>query len=399
MRVLFVITPVAGHLSPLTPLAWALRDAGHEVLVAGQPDIVPTARAAGLHAATVGEPFRMDQMLLGRLPAGQRLLQSWGRFPDLAQAADFARSWADHNRTVLPGYLELARAFGPDLLVGDILEFSALIVGGALGVPVVQHRWGVDPLSEPTRIQAREAHADLCAAQGLPGLPDPVAVLDPCPPSLQLPGVAIGMPIRHVHAHGNGTLPDWIRNEWAAEASEPRPHWPRRVIVSLGRSTLALNGVPLVRGILRAFADLPGVEAVATVEAEYRTELGALPAGVRLVDPAPLHMLFRTADVVVHHGGAGTTMSASYAGLPQLALPQLADMFACAEQLVRTGAGLALETAAEQDDPARISAALAELLAEPRYTKAASSLGREMAAMPAPSRVVADLERLVRHPA
>ncbi|MEU3301213.1 nucleotide disphospho-sugar-binding domain-containing protein [Streptomyces sp. NPDC006678] len=396
MRVLFVVTPVAGHLSPLTPLAWALRDAGHEVLVTGQPDILPTAQAAGLHAATVGEPFRMDEMLLGRLPAGQRLLQSWGRFPALAQAADFARSWADHNRTVLPGYLDLARAFGPDLLVSDVLEFSALIVGGVLGVPVVQHRWGVDPLSEPTRVKAREAHAELCAATGLPGLPDPVTMLDPCPPSLQLPGIAPGTPIRHVHTHGNGTLPDWLRAEWAAAASNPTADRPRRVIVSLGRSTLALNGLPLFRGILRAFADLPGVEAVATVDAERRAELGELPAGVRLVDFTPLHMLLRTADAVVHHGGAGTTMSASYAGLPQLALPQLADMFASAGQLVRAGAGIALETAAEQDDPARISAALTELLADPRYTKAAASLGREMAAMPAPSRVVQDLERMVR---
>ncbi|MER7307064.1 nucleotide disphospho-sugar-binding domain-containing protein [Streptomyces griseoluteus] len=397
MRVLFVVTPVAGHLSPLAPLAWALRDAGHEVLVAGQPDILATARAAGLHTATVGEPFRMDEMLLGRLPAGQRLLQSWGRFPDLAQAADFARSWADHNRTVLPGYLDLARAFGPDLLVSDVLEYSALIVGGVLGVPVVQHRWGVDPLSEPTRVQARETHADLCAALGLPGLPDPEIVLDPCPPTLQLPDVTPGTPIRHVHSHGNGNLPDWLRAEWTAAASDPAADRPRRVIVSLGRSTLALNGVPLFRSILRAFVDLPGVEAVATVDREYRAELGEPPAGVRLVDPVPLHMLFRTADAVVHHGGAGTTMSAGYAGLPQLVLPQFADTFASAGQLVRAGAGIALETAAEQDDPARISAALAELLAEPRYTKVAASLGREMADMPAPSRVVEGLERLVGH--
>ncbi|MFF3333570.1 nucleotide disphospho-sugar-binding domain-containing protein [Streptomyces sp. NPDC002888] len=395
MRVLFVVTPVAGHLSPLTPLARALHDAGHDVLVAGQPDVLPTARAAGLHAASVGEPFRMDEMLLGRLPAGQRLLQSWGRFSDLAQAADFARSWADHNKLVLPGYLDLARAFGPDLLVGDVLEFSSLILGGVLGIPVVQHRWGVDPLSGPTRIQARESHRDLCAAMGLSGLPDPVTVLDPCPPSLQLPEAEAGTPIRHVHAHGNGTLPDWLRTDWAA-AADPGADRPRRVIVSLGRSTLALNGVPLFRGILRAFEDLPGAEAVATVGQEHRAELGPLPANVRLVDPTPLHMLLRTADAVVHHGGAGTTMSATYAGLPQLALPQLADMFACATQLVRAGAGLALETAPEQDDPARIAGALTELLAEPRYAKAAEGLGREMAEMPAPSQIVGDLERLVR---
>ena len=34
MRVLITSAPMHGHLFPLVPLAWALRAAGHEVLVA-----------------------------------------------------------------------------------------------------------------------------------------------------------------------------------------------------------------------------------------------------------------------------------------------------------------------------------------------------------------------------
>jgi len=34
MRVLVTTQPGSGHLNPLVPLAWALRDAGHEVKVA-----------------------------------------------------------------------------------------------------------------------------------------------------------------------------------------------------------------------------------------------------------------------------------------------------------------------------------------------------------------------------
>ncbi|MCM2414283.1 hypothetical protein LNW71_22790 [Streptomyces sp. RKAG290] len=88
-------------------------------------------------------------------------------------------------------------------------------------------------------------------------------------------------------------------------------------------------------------------------------------------------------------------MSATWCGLPQLVLPQLADQFAHATQVAATGAGLALHTAPEQDDPERITLALAELLADPGYAKAAGELRREMEMMPAPSQVVSDLERLV----
>ncbi|UQX05460.1 nucleotide disphospho-sugar-binding domain-containing protein [Streptomyces sp. RerS4] len=396
MRVLFVVTPVAGHLSPLTPLAWALRDAGHEVLVAGQPDVLPTAAAAGLHAVGVGDPFGMDEMLLDRLPAGRRLLQSWGRAPDVALAADFARSWAAHNTTVLPAYLDLARGFRPDLIVGDILEFTSLVLGGVLGVPVVHHRWGVDPLGDPTLLQAREAHRALCASVGLPALPEPDLLLDPCPPSLQLPGIRAASPIRHLHSHGNGTLPPWLPAHWAAENARTPAERTPTVLVSLGRSTLKLNGAPLFRSVLAAFGELPGTRALATVDAAHRQELGPLPPNVRLIDHTPLHMLFRISDAVVHHGGAGTSMSASYAGLPQLVLPQLADTFASAERLVHAGAALSLDTAAEQDDPATIARALSALLTEPHHARAARRLRTEMEAMPTPTRVVTDLERLVR---
>ncbi|GAA3035986.1 hypothetical protein GCM10020000_11910 [Streptomyces olivoverticillatus] len=40
MRVLIIPSPVTTHFMPMIPLAWALRAAGHELLVAGQPDVM-----------------------------------------------------------------------------------------------------------------------------------------------------------------------------------------------------------------------------------------------------------------------------------------------------------------------------------------------------------------------
>ncbi|MFJ9865374.1 nucleotide disphospho-sugar-binding domain-containing protein [Streptomyces sp. NPDC101165] len=393
MRVLFVVTPDGGHLTPLAPLAWALRGAGHEVLVAGQPDVLAAAAGAGLSAASVGDRFGMNDLIRGWLPHGGRPIESWGHPSRSGDPGDFARSWAAHNETVLDGYLDLARAFRPDLIVADGLEYCSLIIGGLLDVPVVHHRWGVDPLTGPTRRQARETHRELLDAHGLSALPEPAVLLDPCPPSLQLPEAEPGTPVRHVDSHGNDAMPDWLHQEWTT--ARPGPERRRRVVVSLGRNVLALNGVPLARGILRAFADLPEADAVAAIGNAYWEEIGPVPENVRLVDPTPLSLLLTDDDVVVHHGGAGTTMTATWRGLPQLVLPQLADQFAHGRRLAELGAGLALDEAHQQNDPARISAALAELLAEPGFTKAAGELRHEMTRMPTPAQVVRDLELLV----
>lgn len=47
-------------------------------------------------------------------------------------------------------------------------------------------------------------------------------------------------------------------------------------------------------------------------------------------------------DVVVHHGGSGTTLGVLTVGAPQLILPQGADQFANADALSAAGAGFAL---------------------------------------------------------
>jgi UDP:flavonoid glycosyltransferase YjiC (YdhE family) len=149
-----------------------------------------------------------------------------------------------------------------------------------------------------------------------------------------------------------------------------------------------------VRHVLRAFEAFPDTDVVAPVPAAFRDELGALPPHVRLVDPVPLHLLLGGCDAMVHQGGSGTTMTATAFGLPQLVLPQLADHFGYGDRLVALGAGICLETAADQDDLAVLQEALAALLAEPGLRKAARELARQIRQMPPPSAVVPDLETL-----
>ncbi|MFI9272593.1 nucleotide disphospho-sugar-binding domain-containing protein [Kitasatospora sp. NPDC052896] len=389
MRVLLITTPVSTHLTPLVPLAWALRAAGHELIVAGRSDVMTAASSAGLNAVELGGPMNIDELLAKRLAPGRRPLESWGR-PELEQLSNIGRLWMPQTLEALPRYLELARRFGPDLIIGDTLEYLSLLLGEELAVPVVHHRWGVDPVSGQARAAGRDGLREAYERLGLTDLPDPTLLLDPCPPGLQLPGIAPGAPIRHVPFNGNGTLPGWLNADRGGATESAR------VAVTLGGRTIEYNGAGLFRHLIEAFDRMPDVEAVVTVQQKHHAALGPLPANVRLVEPVPLNLLLDSCSAVIHHGGAGTAMTTTSFGLPQLVLPQLADQFWFGERVAEVGAGLALDDPAEQDDPARVREAVRELLAEPHYGKAAGELRAEMAAMPSPARVVRDLEELTR---
>ncbi|MGX1273239.1 nucleotide disphospho-sugar-binding domain-containing protein [Streptomyces phaeoluteigriseus] len=389
MRVLVIATPVPTHFLPLVPLLWALRSAGHEVTVLGQPDVLGAVRACGLTCVGVGEPFDVNSMLLKGLPEEQRPLQARPR-PAPEVLGGYGRLWWAHAAALLDRYTGLAEEYGPELIVADPLEYCSLIIGARLGVPVVHHRWTVDAISGPARRfvspDVRELGERL-GLPGLPGLPDPAVLLDPCPPALRIPDGEAGVPIRYLPYSGGAETPAWVRSDPGPGAGR------RRVAVSLG-NTPALHGGRFVRDLLHALAARPGTEILVTLPEPYRSAVGRLPHNVTALDPLPLQMFLATCDAMVHHGGAGTAMTATAFGLPQLVLPQLADHFPLADRLVATGAGLSFETPAEQDDPRVVGEALDELLSDPRHTASARRLAAEMAAMPSPAAVAADLERL-----
>ncbi|MFC8850069.1 MULTISPECIES: nucleotide disphospho-sugar-binding domain-containing protein [unclassified Micromonospora] len=387
MRVLMMVTPVPSHFQPLVPLAWALRAAGHDVLVVAQPDVLPLVESTGLSALAVGDPFHVDDLLFETLPADTRPLAVRPRLaPHLL--GHYGRLWATHARYLLPAYLPVARELRPDLIVADPLEYSSLVIGAVLGVPVVHHRWGVDEISGPARAAVRPVLAGVCERLGIAGLPDPTVLVDPCPPSLQLPGAEPAMPMRYVPYNGRRVLPPWRQEEVATRST--RSPGNRRVAVTMG-GTLAVNGVPFVRRVLSAFAGMPQVSVLATVEEKYRAELGGVPENVQLIDNTPLDLFLGSCAAVVHQGGAGTTMTATAFGLPQLVLPQLADHFGHGDRIAATGAGIAFHTVDEQDDVGLLRESLAALLFESAYREAATELRAEMRRTPAPDTVVAEL--------
>jgi MGT family glycosyltransferase len=214
-----------------------------------------------------------------------------------------------------------------------------------------------------------------------PGLGDPF--LDICPPTLQDPAFLAGftpdraprVPLRPVPFAEPAPLPAWV--------TEPGPPL---VYLTLG-TAFAEGGV--LRTAIDGLGRLPARVLVATGPLIDTASVDDLPDTVRVEQWVPQADLLPHAALAVHHGGSGTTLGALASGVPQLLLPQGADQFDNAEAVVAVGAGRRLLPA--EATPDAVADAAASLLTDPQPRAAAGALAREIAAMPSPAAVVAEL--------
>jgi UDP:flavonoid glycosyltransferase YjiC (YdhE family) len=143
--------------------------------------------------------------------------------------------------------------------------------------------------------------------------------------------------------------------------------------------------------LMRRVLDVAGGADVDIVLArpDKRLARRPLPPNVRATGWLPFPTVFPAAAGAVHHGGAGTLLTALAAGIPQLLVPGAGDRRVNSEVLAASGAGLAV--------PAdRITAGDLERLAtDDALASAARKLAAEIAALPAPIDVVDDLAALV----
>jgi UDP:flavonoid glycosyltransferase YjiC (YdhE family) len=239
-----------------------------------------------------------------------------------------------------------------------------------LDVPAVFHGLGFahhPDLVEPwkRRGSARAAAADWGT----------VAALDVAPPSMSL-AEPYGHRMRYVPFHGGGVLPGWL-------GEPPRS---KRIAVTLGTVAPDILGIDPLHRLLAAARGFDA-EFVFALGGSDPASLGSLPDNVRAEKWVPLNALLRDCAAVVHHGGAGTTMAALDAGLPQLVLPQGADQFDNAEAVSERGVGF--EGSLEES----VTAQLERLLDDGDLRAAAAEVRAELAGLPAPAEVLAQLAR------
>ncbi|MFF9024877.1 nucleotide disphospho-sugar-binding domain-containing protein [Streptomyces eurythermus] len=374
MRILFVAGPTPATVFGLASLAIAARQAGHQVITAGTEELVPHISSVGLPGAAVTR--RTWESLIATDRSGRPVPRMpRGVEPErLHHGGWFGRLAAES----LDGLRELAARWHPELVVGGSMSYAAPLLAAHLGVPHVRQAWdlydtrGVDPYA------AEELRPEL-AALGLGRLPEPDLLVDVCPPSLRPLDAGPAQPMRWVPYNRQLPLEPWMYT---------RGDRPRVCVTSGSRETEANRGF-----LGRLVADLAAFDAEIVVAApeEAASRLRETTGRVR-VGWMPLDVVAPTCDLIVHHGGGVTGMTALGAGAAQLLLPRW-DIFATTmRRAAEQGAARVLFP--EDAGPEAVLRACRELLEEPGYRKRSGEIAAEIAALPGPAEVVADLERL-----
>lgn len=418
MRILFAILPQKSTFLYLVPLAWALRTAGHEVMVASSPDFTGTITQAGLTAVPVGRPVADDRLQVALGVTAEIVEQYRAGLPPpydivanpdnaawdetLMACAEGLESLKYEMFGMLGGLVDFALRWQPDLVVWHPFTVGGPIAAKACGAAHARMLFGVDVFgitrNHFLRLKAEQPHASQADpfAEWLGGYgrrygydfsEDMVSgqfTIDQFPRSLQIEAEGLDyVRMQYIPYGGRAVVPKWLR----APAERPR------VALTLGSTaTDVYNGytVPLI-DILLSLSELD-IELVATVAEAEQRKLGTLPDNVRLVDYVPWHALVPTCAAVIHHAGAATLATTARHPVPQLALHYHFDQPILGRKLAEHGAGLEIHTS--EVTGANVRDSVQRLLGEPGFRDRATALRDEIHALPTPNELVGQLEEL-----
>ena len=304
------------------------------------------------------------------------------------------------TRASLPGLLEIAETWRPELIVSEGYEYAGALAGELHGIPSVRVGTGLASMEDWALELAAAPVESLRSELGRPadpggerprGLPyltrTPLSFEDPA-----LPALPATYRFRDPSPAAAEPLPDW----WAG-SGDPL------VYVSFGSVAGGLPFFPaFYRAAIDALAGLPVRVLVTVGRGSDPAELGTVPANVRVERWVPQEQVAREAAVIVGHGGYGSTLGALVQGVPMVVVPLFADQPHNAARVAELGAGIALPQfptmrAAFEDGPRALgplAGAVSAVLADPSYRLAAAGVAAEARSLPPVSAAVALLERL-----
>jgi UDP:flavonoid glycosyltransferase YjiC (YdhE family) len=397
--VLLTTQPGFSAFNATLTLAAGLRAAGHEVAYATAPSFTGRITAAGYQAYATGPDYDLS------VPES---------VPGIHEATGHGAGLAVFARLALRGMVEdqeaLFRRWRPDLVIRNYIEFGSWIAAERLGVPVASLSPGAldlpagllasftgDTLTRelPERY-GRPHDPGLVRLYGYPYLNSMPAEVTP--PGFPLPPVLFRYRDRAFDPVPRDGLPEWA----AGLGDQPVVH------ASVGTVFSATGeGKRLHELVLEALRDEP-VNLVLSIGPHGAPDAyGPQPPNVRIVRHITAHRAFLDCcDVVVTHGGAGTTLLAIAAGVPACFLPMHADQPVLAKRLADLGAGLiagsspgdrrpfpAVDVATLRPEDVRV--AVRRLLTERSFALAMSRLGRQGRSHAPAAEAVAWLERAV----
>jgi UDP:flavonoid glycosyltransferase YjiC (YdhE family) len=354
-------------------MALAAQEKGHDVVVATGPDLVDWVAACGLRAEPVGLGSGEFPARLAALPIQDRALAMFHRFSTIAVPPTLA------------DLLQLTRSWRPDVVVHEEGEYGAPLFAALQQIPCVTQSWAAPARPENERQLYRTLLAPIWAAQGLASDPrtSGATYLDSCPPPYQsdeIESIQGVVPARPVPFDGPpASAPPWL-------ATLPRPS----AYVTFG-TVPAFSRPEMLRSAIEAIEPLVAAVVVTTGPNPPDTVQIRSPRA-HVVDYLPQSQILPNVDLVVSHGGAGTTLGALAYGLPHLVMPGPAP--SQQRNAMRTEA-IGLGLFVPQDaDPGRVRAAAQRLLSDPSYRAAGAAARSGLERMPSVEEGVRLIERL-----
>ena len=386
VRVLVVSSPAEGHLNPILPMAVAFRDAGDDVVVAGAASVVQRADEAGLVGHRAGPEMSVWQE---RLQSRVRGFPGDGLAPDRILLYFLPRLFGEVGAPLMADDLvPFVAEFRPDIVYFESGAFAAPLAAATTGALPVNH--SILRLPDVAVFElVGDAVSSLWRSFGvdprlLAGVFDGLTV-SPWPASLDSPPGYDQRRIRRVASVADDGGASQQLPSWAGTL----PH-PSTVYATLG--TVTNTDLNVFRAVLDGLATEP-VNVIVTVGANNDpADLAPIPANARVERYIPQSLLLPICAAAVTHGGSGTTLAASAAGLPQLIIPQGADQFTNATCCI--AAGFARQLLPDEVSGDAVRAAVRGLLDEPEPRVAAARVASEMTAMSDPGGVIDEIHTL-----
>jgi sterol 3beta-glucosyltransferase len=345
MRLVALTYGTEGDTRPLAALCRALIDAGHDVTLLANSETSASVRELDVpHVVLAGEIRGEVSSVLGKKNSPNATRKALARI-------------GDENSDAWMSQLLKTAAGSDGLIVAGLAAFIGFSAAEKLSLPVIGA--GMIPLTPTSafpspflpprsvpqwlnRFSYRFVHEALWRAfrkgtneaRARVGLP---------------PGVKVGLGHPMLYGFSPTLLPkpaNWPENVWVCgQWVRIQPQWgaPEEL-----RDFLLAGEPPIYVGFgsMVGFDHRTLLDIVITAVAGRRTLFypgwsGAssldLPPNFFVVGNTPHDWLFPQTSMVIHHGGSGTTHSASRAGVPSIVLPFAADQFFWADQLYRRG--------------------------------------------------------------
>ena len=343
------------------------------MLVVGPPPLAESVER-------VGFPF-----WLGAAPPAAELGGVLARVPTLSYDEGMrlviGEIFATLNvRAMLPGMRAAVRDWRPDVIVREPAEFASAVVAEEMGVPHVEV--GVTLAASYLEMMSIATEAVEAWGAGVMAHIAATPYLTLFPATLDDPALPAPRPLHRFRAAAAADAP--VRALPDCWNGDDRP----LVYVTFGSVIANVpTPVPIYDIAMKAVADLPA-RVLLTTGATGESPVSAAPAShVHVARWVPQADVLAHARVVVCHGGSGTTLGALAAGVPLVVTPLFADQPQNGSRVAAVGAGIVVERRDEGAirsaiDPVDLHDAIAAVVADGAYAKAAGAIASDMRQLP-----------------